>query len=364
MMISNEFTEEFKNKQSVKSKMTQILNDSSITKSRDEFNKKYKTFMIVLGCVFLAIFIAGLVFSIYNKFYIFIAFIFAFLALLYFFCGYIYKNSLKKQYANLMTPTVIETIYGPKAIYELNKGYARSYLEGLKIFPVNILEQRTFISGHFDDVPFTTADVTSYHWETRGSGKDRHREKVIDFMGSVMSFRLNKASKATIKVNEGMSLFSGKSIDFESVEFNKKFNVYCSDEENAFYIITPQLQLAMLDLEKYLPGGMTFLFRGNELVIAISGNTISFDKIDMKKDLNHNLNIILDVLLAPAFIIDKMNLDHNFFINKTDNSKENEKEDVVSQTVNKVVDALDQDSEEKIQKSLEEVTSTIDKKNE
>ena len=162
---------------------------------------------------------------------------------------------------------------------------------------------------------------------------------------------------ASITIPDGVT-------SIESSAFNKKFNTYSDDRENAFYIITPQLQLAMLDIEKALPGGLKILFRGDELVIVAAGNTTTFSGINLKESDNYNINVILDSILAPGFVVEKMNLDHKFFLNENDiadlvkKNKENKDEEdkaAIEKALENNKDALDINKED-----IEKIKDTID----
>lgn len=332
MLANNEFTKKVKEKPYVIEQMTKILNTPEFTNLRADLEKeKKKSIIITLVVDSIIAVVVGVVIGIIFSSILqglgvgAVLFLFGLIFIL------MAKKKAQNKYIKAIAPQVIKGIYGQDAVYKQAGGYSREYLQGLNCFPVRTLHQEDYIQGHYCSIPFTIADVESYHYETRGSGKNKTQEKVTDFYGSVMSFKMNKPSKAVIKVTEGISLFKGKTIDFESSAFNKKFNVYSEDRENAFYIITPQLQLAMLSIEKALPGGLVYLFRGEELVIVISGNTTEFKGFDFKKDDNYNINVILDSILAPAYIVEEMNLDHKFFLTEEDIKKEETKQDEKTQ---------------------------------
>lgn len=357
MFTSSSFASEIKSKPYVVQRMTEILNKKEFTAAKDKIRKECKTSLIVSGCILAAIaLILAIYFAIAKHQWLYGIIVLIVGGLIYLIVALNLINIAKNKYASLLAPQIIEALYGPNANYQPKGGYSRAYLEGINLFPVRNLDQEDLIEGHYDGVPFTIADVNSWHWETRGSGKNQHQERVTDFLGCVMSFRMNKDSKYELKVVDGSNLFKGNTIDFESVEFNKKFNVYCQDREQAFYIITPQLQLAMLDIEKALPGGITFLFRGNELVVVISGNTTEFAGVNLKKGDNYNINAILDSILGPAFITDSLNLDHKFFINESDINKpivNTDDEDIASLTKQ-----LGEDGKE-LKKEIEDVKEVI-----
>lgn len=322
-MINNpDFIRSFKSNPTLVQKMSDFMNsktrqtsDAAVNASR--ILKKTKTATLVVGGIGLFIII---LLAFFFPFYI--PFV---LMLTISICITIYTLGKKKAinlFLKATLPYIVESTYGPNAYYEGTGGYTREYLERLELFPVRLLAQEDHIIGHYKNVPFQIADVRSYHHETSHSKNGSTTRTVIDFAGCVISVQMNKPCKEPMVITEGCSLFSGTSIDFESTEFNKKFNCYCNNREVAFYIVTPQLQLAILELEKAVPGGLKLLFRGNELVIAVSGLNTDFSKVKLDpKQLNENINSILDALATPGFIIETLNLDHKFFITEDDINK-------------------------------------------
>ena len=79
----------------------------------------------------------------------------------------------------------------------------------------------------------------------------------------------------------------------------------------------------------------------------------NFDVVDFKKSENYNLNAIIDSVLAPAFVIDKMNLDHKFFITEEDVKQMQAEQDAKAGVQNKAAE----ESEEK--KDLDEVDKQL-----
>ena len=365
MLSDDQFSQEVKSKPYVVKQMTDILNNPNFKNLRESLKndrKKKSIITLSIGAAFGLIFGFTVGFTISS---VSIGIIVGAAIFLFSLIGFaIISGSAKNKYTAAIAPEIINALYGPNAEYSPNGGYQRDYLVNLDCFPVRTLKQDTLIKGHYFGIPFTIANVESYHYETRGSGKNRRQEKVTDFLGSVMSFKMNKPSKSVIKVIEGSNLFSGKTIDFESSAFNKKFNTYSDDRENAFYIITPQLQLAMLDIEKALPGGLKILFRNDELVIIAAGNTTTFSGIKLKESDNYNINVILDSILAPGFVIEKMNLDHKFFLNdkdiaeltkKNEENKDEEDKQAIEKALENNKDALNINKED-----IEKIKDTID----
>ena len=65
-------------------------------------------------------------------------------------------------------------------------------------------------------------------------------------------------------------------ISLESEEFNKKFKTFAKDEFSAFYVLTPQVMMALLDLEKANPGSISIAINSNKLALALNNNKDTF----------------------------------------------------------------------------------------
>ena len=67
-----------------------------------------------------------------------------------------------------------------------------------------------------------------------------------------------------------------KKVETDSLEFDKTFKTYCGDPVAARYVLTLGLMSRMIDLEKVLPGSVSFLFSEGKVAIAvkIKGSTI------------------------------------------------------------------------------------------
>ncbi|MFA6861131.1 MAG: DUF3137 domain-containing protein [Bacilli bacterium] len=311
-MLEGDFSNELKERTSIQQRLTPIVNDPDANSLVAKLRKKKKSLLIggwiapnVIGliiCIILAV--QGSASICWLPFVVTII------------ISLIITLSSKKYgqdiYAQHFVPKVVKAIYGDDAIYQRKTGFARSYLEGLKAFPVNDLLQQDFISGSYDGVPCMGCDVLSTHEETTTDAKGNTTTRtVIDFQGCVYSLKMNKTTPHSITVTEGHKWFSGKGIQFESIAFNKMYRTYCSDEHTAFYIITPQLEEGMIDINRSIAGGITFLFRGDELVIIISGHTCNFD-VNYMDSVNHNINVIVDAILPLAYVIEELHLSHEF----------------------------------------------------
>lgn len=70
----------------------------------------------------------------------------------------------------------------------------------------------------------------------------------------------------------------------DSADFEKRFDVFCKDRQLAFYILTPHLMEALVEIEKRFPGGMTVVFDKGVIIFAF--RNASLNLASMKKDCN------------------------------------------------------------------------------
>ena len=98
-----------------------------------------------------------------------------------------------------------------------------------------------------------------------------------------------------------------------SIDFNKKFKTYTSDSLTAFYVLTPQIQLKLLELESKFKGSIFFAYMKGKLYVAITDG-ISILDIDASKKISENTMATLDSqLMLPAAIINELGLSSDKF---------------------------------------------------
>ncbi len=110
-----------------------------------------------------------------------------------------------------------------------------------------------------------------------------------------------------------MLLFGGRpmssskfdKIKMESVEFNKKFNTYATNDLTAFYILTPDIMEAIFKIEKRNPGILKLSFNHGNMYMAVNNNRDTFEislfrKIDMSliDEFKQDLMVIKDLIVT------------------------------------------------------------------
>lgn len=133
--------------------------------------------------------------------------------------------------------------------------------------------------GNYKDVKFSVADChLEERHETRDANGHHHTEYETYFKGRWFIFEYEKNFNQIIKVKEkqvfdgGMNKRGLVKCEVESIDFCDKFNVYASDEQHLFVVLTPVMIDAMLRLEKMYKGRIMFAFINNQLHIGINDN--------------------------------------------------------------------------------------------
>ena len=110
------------------------------------------------------------------------------------------------------------------------------------------------------------------------------------------------------------SLYKEK-VEFESMEFNKKFRITTNNKEKAFYFIRPKELLDIVELEKAFKGNLVMVFNGNYFYFIIDNNNVNYGVSFLKKFNENSLEIIKDFYKIPLKIVDKLGLDKDRFNN-------------------------------------------------
>ena len=185
--------------------------------------------------------------------------------------------------------------------YAPNDGISKSYINHLNIISTgDIYSSEDKITGKIKGVDFVRADV---HIQDEYEDSEGHTSRTTVFEGQWMIFQFPKRFKSEVQVyskfftgsksKSGLfsKLFKEKddnirhSISTESEEFNKKFKIYASDDHTAFYVLTPQILEAIIQLENKFGCKIMLLFTDNTLNIALRTGKNSLEP-SYKKDMN------------------------------------------------------------------------------
>ena len=230
--------------------------------------------------------------------------------------GNILFKQIEKEFKGIYMPKIVNQII-PGAIYQEKLGIPLNdvYRSGL-LKQADRSRSEDLITGTIKGVNFKTSDLQLLerreHVDSKGN---RTVTYVPYFTGRFFIFDFNKNFKGKLVITEASfsKPFGMKKISLESEEFNKKFKTYAHDDLSAFYVLTPHLMVALLELEKQNPGCIMISMDSNIMYMAINNNRDTFS-IKMNQKIDSKLvDLFESDMNVVNTIIDEMNLNNKIF---------------------------------------------------
>lgn len=325
-MNLNEFVSDYKKREDVSKQIDLICKDKNLEsiKKREgnKFFKKYlkEILLIVLSAILLlplCIYSFIKINATHKLIFIVLAFGSGFLLLALLFVSIVNVLSHREvkgkgKYTTSLVNKVVNIIYSDKAQYIPKGGIDVVSLVHLNCFKVNTLSQDTFISGFYKGVECKMCNVYSHHRESNSEiTRGRKSVEEIDFDGSVCFVRNNKAIKGRIVISTHPFVFGN--LKFENEQFNSLFKVKSDIKEEAYYIITPQFQEALIDIAKsYTLKPFTIVISEDTFAIVFYKDKIRVNNLNLKKDIRSNIEKVLDEIVPLAYFIERLKLDFKF----------------------------------------------------
>ena len=174
------------------------------------------------------------------------------------------------------------------------------------------------LASTFEGVPF---EMSGFDLRERHESTDSQGHTTVDYVtyakGKMIIIDFKRDIMDTVKVLETKFLGADTSglhkIETESIEFNKKFKTYTSNDLTTFYLLTPQIQLKLLELEQKFRGSIFFAFYKGKFYVAINDNNDTLT-IDLKKSLmGEQMDLLISELSIPAAVIKELKLSGDKF---------------------------------------------------
>jgi flagellar biosynthesis protein FliQ len=233
--------------------------------------------------------------------------------------GSYYRHNYSSNAYTLLVNTVDQTLF-PKALKDPNRGMILSVLlkPGFFASPDRYYG-KNYKTATYDGISFEQA---GYDLQRRESHTDSKGNTYYTYetyaKGTMYRFAYDRNFAAIVKVLEKsgiLSFGSGglKKVETEYIAFNKKFQVLTSDETLVFYLLTPQIQEKILDLEGKFKGKFYMAFIGDELFIAVNDSDTSIE-IPFKQPITvETLTPVIECLAIPAVFITLLGLNKSKF---------------------------------------------------
>lgn len=237
-----------------------------------------------------------------------------------------FHTHFKEQFKGKVIPAVVKFV-DERLEYDPHRGLMSEYSQS------NIFNQRVdrykaedTISGKFDATDFAFGEIhTEYktvttdkngrrqeHWHTIFKGmlfvsdfhKNFHGETMIDV--DTMERYLGKLGRKFQQWNPSRT---GNLVKLENPEFEKKFAVYSTDEQECRYILTPSMMERLLEMTKRINFKVAISFRNNQVYIAVFNNMDLFEPSVFGSLLKEeDYQIIINMMKLMTGIIEDLNL--------------------------------------------------------
>ena len=225
-------------------------------------------------------------------------------------------NKLSKTFKSEVLTGLVDTFvdngrFDPNAGLSQGQVYSTEFLKRADRF-----HTEDYLSGEMEGVAFVSSDVklAERHVEHTKNGTRTYYETY--FLGRVFIFEFNKEFQGYLQVLEGGRPTVNRKyekVKLESVQFNKKFKTYATNEHSAFYVLTPHLMEALMDFEKKNKGKIQFSFLGSKLHIGINNFKDTFE-LKMFRKLDQSVfDEFKRELLVIQDVIKELRLNNNIF---------------------------------------------------
>jgi len=220
------------------------------------------------------------------------------------------KAEIVKMFKEQVVPGIIKEVY-PDSTYDKNHGFNYSKVDEPGFFKdPDRFYSSDLITGTFEGVPFefSAIDLQERHESTDSDGHTTVTY-VSYVKGKMVIIDFKRDIQETVKVVETKMFGSDNrglhKIQTESIEFNKKFTTLTSNDLATFYILTPQIQLKLLELEKQYNGTIFFSFFKGKFYVVVNDSKEVLD-VKVTKDLNEQVDKIVSEISLPAALISEL----------------------------------------------------------
>lgn len=205
------------------------------------------------------------------------------------------SKSVKKQKAKIKELTgqyIIKGVLAEKidiTEYSPNQYINEKFVRKCSILPnYNRISGSDYISGNYRGRKFIYCDLL-LEWKSKDS--DEHTSTTTMFKGQLMKMELGKDIGGFVRIRErenprrSNGFFANifgtfnphNSIETENAAFNNQFEIKTSDDQLAFYILTPQFMESIIRLDKLADGYTNIEFCGTSVVLTFNNGRDSFE---------------------------------------------------------------------------------------
>lgn len=199
-------------------------------------------------------------------------------------------------------------------VYEPYFGIPQSVFEDLNVMQMgNRYSSTDLITAKYHGVYFAQTNIKI---------EDCDRENTVYFNGRwiIIDYPKKFSGKVTIFSKKGYGFCNTKkdkkleNIELENTEFNKIFETSASDQQLAYYLLTPQLMEKLMYINQSLNNALILCFKDGVLYVGINNIGGVFAPNYEKKDLNYDINKLRSDFMLISSFIEIMKIDNNVYV--------------------------------------------------
>lgn len=225
--------------------------------------------------------------------------------------GKLNKEFKEQVLVDLISQFVDDGVFHPDQGLSINTVYDTEFLKRADRY-----HTEDYLAGSIDGVRFKSSDVKLEERHVRHTKNGTQTYYETYFLGRIFVFEFNKAFDGYLQVLEGGRPVSRRKygkIKMESVQFNKKFKTYTTNDHSAFYILTPHFMEKLQSFEASNHGRVYFSFIDNLLYIGINNNRDTFELRMFRKIDESLLDEFKRDLLVVKDVVHELKLNNNIF---------------------------------------------------
>lgn len=236
-----------------------------------------------------------------------------------------YKN-FKAQFKGKVIPTVVKYV-DERLDYDPTRSLINEYTES-RIFNQRYDRHKAedTISGTFDSTSFSFGEIHT-EYKTVSTDKNGNRQEswhtIFKGMFFVSDFHKNFEGETIIDADSMERFFgkfgrnfqkwnpsrAGKLVQMENPEFEKRFAVYSTDEQECRYILSLSMMERLVEMSKKINFQISLSFRNNQVYLAVFNNMDLFEPSVFGSLLKEeDYKIIISMLRLMTGVIEDLNL--------------------------------------------------------
>ena len=205
-----------------------------------------------------------------------------------------YYESNKLDYKDLARSKLLRSPYKFKTFDTLYTDYKDVEII-LTNFDFITLETHTDSEGH-------THTTEEHHY---GRYIEFNLEKTFDYELAIVE----KGNNPQIICSKPFK----EKVEFESVDFNKKFTCTCNDKQTAYVLIQPKEMVEFLDMHKDYKGQISYSFIKKKVFFILNGTKTSISYNLFSKLSDKKINEVRSFYNLPIDVIDRLKLHKDKF---------------------------------------------------